>query len=86
MPHVILRHRRGPARDERKHGQRVQSQDVSQLAPHGLIDEYQVVVCPVVLGRGRTMFEGIMETLALKRTEARGFTNGNVLLRYESMR
>jgi dihydrofolate reductase len=59
---------------------------VSQLAPHGLIDEYQVVVCPVVLGRGRTMFEGIKETLAFMRTGARNFTNGNVLLRYEPMR
>jgi dihydrofolate reductase len=31
---------------------------VSQLAQEGLIDEYQIVVVPVVLGKGRTMFDG----------------------------
>ena len=35
---------------------------VSPLAQEGLIDEYQIVLIPVVLckGRGRTMFEGVM--------------------------
>jgi dihydrofolate reductase len=56
---------------------------VAQLAPAGLIDEYQVVVNPIVLGRGRTMFEGVAEPLRLKRTGARAFRNGNVLLTYE---
>ena len=32
---------------------------VSQLAQAGLIDEYKVVVNPLVLGKGRTMFEGV---------------------------
>ena len=32
---------------------------VSRLAQEGLIDEYQIVVTPVVLGEGRTMFEGV---------------------------
>jgi dihydrofolate reductase len=56
---------------------------VSQLAQAGLIDEFQVVVKPVALGEGRTMFEGIQQKLTLKRTKARTFTNGNVLLSYE---
>lgn len=58
---------------------------VSQLAQAGLIDEYQMVVNPVVLGKGRTMFDGIKETLALKLTRTRTFGNGNVLLCYEPM-
>ena len=56
---------------------------VSQLTQAGLIDEYQVVVIPVVLGSGRTMFDGIAGKLALKLTRTRVFGNGNVLLCYE---
>jgi dihydrofolate reductase len=55
---------------------------VGQLAPHGVIDEYQLVVYPVVLGKGRTMFEGISEKLVMKPTRTRSFANGNVLLCY----
>ena len=58
---------------------------VSQLAPHGLIDEYQIVVNPVALGTGRTMFDGIKERLPLKLTKTRIFGNGNVLLCYEQI-
>jgi dihydrofolate reductase len=58
---------------------------VSQLAQEGLIDEYQMVVNPVVLGKGRTMFDGIKEKLTLKLTKTRTFGNGNVLLCYEPM-
>ena len=41
------------------------------------------VVCPVVLGRGRTLFEGVKERLNLKLTKSRAFGNGNVVLWYE---
>jgi len=56
---------------------------VSQLTAEGLIDEYQIVVNPIVLAKGRTMFEGIKRKLNLKRTKTRSFGNGNVLLCYE---
>ncbi|MBZ5586025.1 MAG: dihydrofolate reductase family protein [Acidobacteriia bacterium] len=56
---------------------------VSQLAPEGVIDEYQIVVNPIVLGKGRTMFEGAKERIPLKLTRTRAFGNGNVLLCYE---
>jgi dihydrofolate reductase len=55
---------------------------VSQLAPEGLIDEYQVVVNPIILGKGRTMFDGVEEKLNLKLTKTRAFGNGNVFLCY----
>jgi dihydrofolate reductase len=56
---------------------------VSQLAPEGLIDEYLIVINPVVLGKGRTMFDGIKEKLNLKLTKTRTFNNGKVYLCYE---
>lgn len=56
---------------------------VSQLSQEGLIDEYQIVVNPIVLGKGRTMFDGIEATFKLTKT--RTFGNGNVLLCYEPM-
>lgn len=56
---------------------------VSQLTQAALIDEYQIVVKPVALGEGRTLFDGLRQKLALKLTTTRAFTNGNVLLCYE---
>ena len=59
---------------------------VSQLAEEGLIDEFQVVVNPVVIGQGRTMFDGVTKKLNLKLTKSRAFPGGNVLLCYEPVR
>jgi len=56
---------------------------VAQLAPLGLIDEYQIVVNPVVLGGGRTLFDGVKAALELKLIKTRTFANGKVLLCYE---
>jgi dihydrofolate reductase len=56
---------------------------IAQLAPLGLIDEYQIVVNPVAIGRGRTLFENIVDRLTLRLTKSRTFRNGNVLLCYE---
>lgn len=48
-----------------------------------LVDEYMIVVNPIVLGKGRTMFDGVKEKLKLSLTKTRAFGNGNVLLCYQ---
>ena len=56
----------------------------TQLAELGLIDEYHIVVLPIVLGEGRRLFEGInlKEKLQLKLVESTVFKSGAVVLRY----
>ncbi|MFL5500756.1 MAG: dihydrofolate reductase family protein [Gemmatimonadaceae bacterium] len=54
----------------------------SQLAQNNLIDEYQFVVGPVVLGDGRALISGVSKTLRLDLLEAKPYKNGNVMLRY----
>jgi dihydrofolate reductase len=56
---------------------------VSQLALEHLIDEYQMMVDPVALGKGRTLFDGIQQKLALKLARTRTFKNGKVYLCYQ---
>jgi dihydrofolate reductase len=55
---------------------------VAQLAAHGLVDEYQLIVNPIVLGKGRTLFDGVERPFSLKLKSTRAFTNGNVVLTY----
>jgi dihydrofolate reductase len=57
---------------------------MAQLAQRGLIDEYRIMVNPIVLGKGTPLFMGMTNRLDLKLIDARTFRNGNVLLRYES--
>lgn len=53
----------------------------ASLMPHGLIDEYQVFVSPVVLGGGTPMFPALDERIKLRLAETRRFETA-VLLRY----
>lgn len=56
---------------------------VTQLAAHGLVDEYQIMLDPVALGAGRTIFEGLSQRLKLRLKDSRVFKSGVVLLTYE---
>jgi dihydrofolate reductase len=56
---------------------------ISQLASEKLIDSYMIVVNPLVLGKGRTMFEGIPEMQDLKLTNSKSFKIGKVVLSFE---
>jgi dihydrofolate reductase len=57
---------------------------VSSLAKKNLIDEYQFMVNPVVLGRGTPLFTGLDVHLELEFVRSRELKNGNVLLVYQN--
>lgn len=46
----------------------------------GLLDEVRIMINPVFIGEGSTLFEGLSKKLTL--TSTRTFKNGNVLLTY----
>lgn len=54
---------------------------VHQLAPRGLIDEYRLMIYPVVLGRGKKMLPDGYAAM-LRTEEARQLGGGIVLVRY----
>jgi dihydrofolate reductase len=51
----------------------------------GLIDEYRIMVSPVVLGAGNTLFRNISTRQALQLSRTRRFDSGMVLLYYQPM-
>jgi dihydrofolate reductase len=53
------------------------------LLPSGLIDELRILINPVILGQGKTLFRGIDSRLYLKLLRTRIFRSGTVLLCYE---
>jgi dihydrofolate reductase len=55
---------------------------VSQLTQHGLIDEYQFAVCPILLGSGRPLFTDVSKSTRLHLLEAKAYPSGDVMLRY----
>lgn len=58
---------------------------MSELMRMDLIDEHRVIVNPVILGNGTSLFH-TKDKLALKLLKTRTFNNGNVLLYYQPKR
>lgn len=56
----------------------------SQLIELGLVDEYRLVVGPIVVGEGRRLLEGVSlpERLQVKLVDTKIFESGCVALRY----
>ena len=55
---------------------------VDELLRHQLVDEYRLLVYPVILGSGKRMFRDRIDTHYLRLVESREFPSGVVLLRY----
>ena len=54
----------------------------ASLAASGLIDEFRILVVPVMLDRGKPLLSGLAADLPLRLASTRAFGNGNVLLTY----
>ncbi|HEY7736528.1 MAG TPA: dihydrofolate reductase family protein [Candidatus Limnocylindrales bacterium] len=55
----------------------------SEFVRRGLVDEYQLLVHPVVIGAGTPYFPQLETPLRLRLLEERSFSSGVTLLRYE---
>jgi dihydrofolate reductase len=57
---------------------------LSQLIGHDLVDEYRLVVHPILVGEGRRLLEGmnLQESVQLKLVDSRTFKSGAVALHY----
>jgi dihydrofolate reductase len=56
---------------------------VHTLMQHNLIDEYQLMVYPVVLGSGRRLFGDGSDKTVLKLVNTKSFSSGIVILSYQ---
>jgi dihydrofolate reductase len=52
------------------------------FAAAGVLDELRIMVCPIALGQGRSLFEDLKDRVALRLAHVRKFDSGNVLLTY----
>jgi dihydrofolate reductase len=55
---------------------------VSKLTEHGLVDEYHLIVTPVMLGNGRPLIQGLSKSARVRLLGAKEYKSGNVVLRY----
>ncbi len=56
---------------------------VQTLMQHNLVDEYKLMIHPVVLGGGRRLFENGLDMKVLKLLDVKTFSSGVVVLSYQ---
>ena len=55
---------------------------VNTLMKHGLIDEYRLMVFPVIVGSGKHLFGDGLDTTVLELVDTKAFDSGVVVLTY----
>lgn len=58
----------------------------NSLMRAGLFDEYRLCIAPMILGRGRQLFESGLPTEKLSLIESRSLTTGGVIVKYGVIR
>jgi dihydrofolate reductase len=56
---------------------------VNTLMQHDLIDEYRLMVFPIVVGSGKRLFRDGIETKVLRLVDSTMFDSGVVVLSYQ---
>lgn len=56
----------------------------SSLLQLGLIDEYRVIISPILLGKGNPLFKGITEKINLKLQKTKLLSSGVIMLYYQT--
>jgi dihydrofolate reductase len=80
VPAEIGKLKQEPGRDMLIYGS---ASVIQQLANYGLIDEYQVLVHPFILGDGKPLFKNIKEKVNLKLVNTEARPSGVVVLTYQ---
>ena len=56
---------------------------VSAFTQMGIIDEYRIIINPVILGAGKTQFSESLDKKILKLTDVQRFSSGVIILYYQ---
>lgn len=77
----IAKLKQAPGQDIVIHGSAVL---INSLIPHGLIDEYRLMIHPVVVGRGKRLFADGIDATTLHLAETTPLPSGVVVLTDQS--
>jgi len=78
VPDEILKLKQQPGKDMSVGG----SDLALTFIKHNLIDEYRILVCPVVLGKGKRLLEGLDTKLELQLVKTHTLSSGVTILYY----
>lgn len=59
---------------------------IKTLTHHDLIDEYRLMIFPIILGSGMRLFDEVPDATTLKLVDVQRFGDGPVVVTYETVR